>query len=124
MGMNPTKTESGSRERRTIGRRRPEPGERERVVAEWVASGKKVEEMAVVTGWPACTLYRWRSDLREKKALKQACTTKLLPVPKPAFAMSGAWAAEVTVGSGLSVRLSAGCTPEWAAQLVGELKRC
>lgn len=48
--MNPTITESGSRERKAESRS-PEPGERDRVVAEWAATGKKVEEMAVATGW-------------------------------------------------------------------------
>ena len=123
--MNPTITESGSGERKARGRRSPEPGERERVVAEWAATGKKVEEMAVATGWSAYTLYRWRSDIRATKApKKQEGGTKLLAVPKPVSTMSGAWAAEVMMGSGLSVRLLAGCTRAWAAQLVGELKRC
>jgi len=117
-------TESGSGERKVKENRSPEPGERERVVAEWAATGKKVEEMAVATGWSVYTLYRWRSDIRAEKTPKQTCATKLLAVPKPVSAMCGAWAAEVTMGSGLSVRLSAGCTPAWAAQLVGELKRC
>ena len=122
--MNPTITESGSGERKARGRRSPEPGERERVVAEWAATGKKVEEIAVATGWSVYTLYRWRSDIRAEKTPEPACRTELLPVPKPASAMSGAWAAEVMMGSGLSLRLLAGCTPAWAAQLLGELKRC
>jgi len=87
-------------------------------VAEWAATGKKVEEMAVATGWSAYTLYRWRSDIRATKApKKQEGGTKLLAVPKPVSTMSGAWAAEVMMGSGLSVRLLAGCTRAWAAQL-------
>jgi transposase-like protein len=124
--MNTTTTENGTNERKITRPRWPAPGERERVVAEWAASGKTVEEMAAQTGWSTHTLYRWRLDVRHGRGGSGATPSrpKLLPVPKPASGAPGAWAAEVAIGTGISMRLSAVCPPAWVGQLVRELKSC
>ena len=106
--------------------RRPMPGERERILAEWATSGMPVDEMAAQTGWSPYTLYRWRLDAGGGKAPKGArpSKAKLLAVPRPTSLATGVWAAEVAMSSGISVRLSAGSAPAWIAQLVRELKSC
>lgn len=95
-------------------------------MAEWAASGKTVEEMAAATGWSPYTLYRWRQEARAGRGSKAAMPPppKLLAVPKPVSAGPGAWAAEVVIGAGMSVRLSAGCPAAWAGELVRELRPC
>lgn len=121
--MNKTTQKEEGRKNQERGRR-PEPGERERVVAEWAASGKTVDQMAAETGWSIYTLYRWRLDAREAKAGKETAEPRLLAVPKPERVGHGGWAAEVTIGNGLSMRLAAGCAPRWAAEMMRELRRC
>ena len=123
-----TATENGTEDRKITRLRRPEPGERERVVAEWAASGKSVEEVAALTGWSPYTLYRWRLDAGQGKRSKPkpapSSQPKLVAVPRPTSLATGAWAAEVTVSPGVSVRLSSSCSPAWAGHLVRELKSC
>jgi transposase-like protein len=122
--MNTTTAENKTDETRVSSHRRPATGERERVVAEWASSGKTVDEMAAATGWSPYTLYRWRLDAGQGKRSKPKVATepRLLVVAKPAAA--GVWAAEVVIGAGVSLRLSAGCPSGWAAELVRELRRC
>jgi transposase-like protein len=125
--MNTTTTEAettGSDVRGRLGR--PARGERERVLSEWAASGRTVDETAAATGWSKHTLYRWRRDAapqgrrRPQKVPKNA---PLVAVPKPVAAASGNWAAEVTIGR-IGLRLAASCSAEWAAQLIRELAPC
>ncbi len=124
--MNTTTRENGTNEGKITRPRWPAPGERERVVAEWAASGKTVEEMAAQTGWSTHTLYRWRLDVRHGKGRNGATASrpKLLAVPKPTSAAPGAWAAEVMIACGISVRLAEGCSASWAGRLLRELKVC
>lgn len=121
--MNTTTPKEEERKNRENGRR-PQPGERERVVAEWAVSGKTVEQMAAETGWSIYTLYRWRLDAREAKAGKGTAKPRLLAVPKPEAVVYGGWAAEVTIGNGLSMRVGAGCAPRWVGEMMRELRRC
>ena len=119
--MNTTDDNTNGTEIRKL--RRPGSAERERVLAEWAASGRRIEEIAATTGWSRHTLYRWRQLARKGKRVKKAAIPALLAVPRPAEP-SGRWAAEVTIGSTMTVRLAAGCAPAWAGQLVRELKPC
>ena len=108
------------------GFRHPEPGERERVLSDWAASGRTVEETAAATGWSKHTLYRWRRDAAPHGRRRRQKVPKVAPlvaVPKPVSPASGSWAAEVTIGR-IGLRLAAGCSAEWAAQLIRELAPC
>lgn len=124
MSMNTTTIGDGTEEVKPNGRR-PEPGERERVLADWAASGRTVEQMAAATGWSTYTLYRWRhtAGARKSPKIKPAKRPSLLPVPKPPSAVTGSWAAEVAIGT-VSVRLSPGSPVGWIGQLVRELRSC
>ena len=107
--------------------RRPEAEERERILAEWAATGKSVGEMAAATGWSAFTLYRWRHEAgrgrRSKARRKRMSAPSMLVVPKPTSPPASVWAAEVAIG-GISLRLATGCPASWAAELVRELRPC
>lgn len=104
-------------------RRRPQAGERERILAEWAASGRTVEEMAAATGWTTWTLYRWRAESRGvQRPRRRAPERALVAVPPPA--VRGTWAAEIQAGHGWTLRLTGGCCPAWAGQLARELQRC
>ena len=122
--MNTTTSESGTDEGKLARPRRPEAGERERVVAEWAASGKTVDEMAAKTGWSTFTLYRWRLDAgqgkRSRPKVAPSPPTKLLSVPRPALEIPG------SLGGGGDDRLRDKRSlfrrvvrPAWAAQLFG-----
>ena len=104
--------------------RRPEEGERERIIAEWAASGKTVRAMAVETGWSEWTLYRWRKRAQHGGqnlgAKPRPAKRALVAVPAPAF---GVAVAEVMTRGGV-VRLWATASPAWAGQLIQELNRC
>jgi len=125
--MNTTTTEgeaTGSDVRGRLGR--PARGERERVLSEWAASGRTVEETAAATGWSKHTLYRWRRDAATQRRRRQQKVPKIAPlvaVPKPVSPASGNWAAEVTIGR-IGLRLAASCPVGWAAELIRELAPC
>lgn len=106
-----------------VERRRPQTGERERIVAEWAASGRTVEEMSAATGWTTWTLYRWRAEAREgKRPRRRDSERAMVAVPRPPA--GGVWVAELQVGQGWTLRLAGGCCPAWAGQLARELSRC
>ena len=108
---------------RSAGRRRPQAGERERILAEWAASGRTVEEIAVATGWTTWTLYRWRAEARgPARPRRRTPKRALVAVPPPK--VSTAWSAEILSGRGWSLRLADGCCPAWAGQVARELNRC
>lgn len=119
--MNTTGNETNGIEFRKL--RRPSSAERERVLAEWTASGRTKEEMAAATGWSPHTLYRWwlqANNVKPKRTPKP-----MLNVPPPAQPVRQAWAAEIMIGAGAtSVRLSPSCAPSWAGELVRALKPC
>ncbi len=103
-------------------RRRPQAEERERILAEWAASGRTVEEIAAATGWTTWTLYRWRAEARgAKRPRRRAPERTMVAVPPP---VNGRWAAEIQTGRGWTLRLASGCCPAWAGQLAQELHRC
>ena len=106
--------------------RRPQAGERERVLSDWVTNGRTVEETAAATGWSKHTLYRWRREaaaLQRRRLQKRPKIPQLVAVPKPVSTGSGSWAAEVTIGP-IGLRLAASCPAGWAAQLIRELAPC
>ena len=124
--MNTTTTEAEATGSTVGGRlRRPGPGERERVLSDWVARGGTVEETAATTGWSKHTLYRWRREAApvHRRRQKLAKISPLVAVPKPVSASAGNWAAEVTIGP-IGLRLAATCPAGWAAQLIRELAPC
>lgn len=119
--MNTTGDEAEGSEVRK--KRRPTKVERERILAEWAASGRTQEEMAALTGWSRHTLLRWRQVANGASAKKTA--KAMLDVPPPPGRFREVWAAEIIWGrETMSVRLSAGCRPNWAGDLVRELKSC
>jgi hypothetical protein len=106
--------------------RRPQAGERERVLSDWARSGGTVEETAAGTGWSKQTLYRWRREaaaLQGRRLRKGLKIPQLVAVPKPVSTGSGSWAAEITIGP-IGLRLAASCPAGWAAQLIRELAPC
>lgn len=121
--MNPTTT-GGSAESRANRPRRPLSGEREKILAEWAASGKAVTTVAAETGWSEWTLYRWRERARRGESnlagKKKGWRGGLVAVPAP---VTGAAVAELTTRSGV-VRFFAPASPTWAAQFIRELSGC
>jgi transposase-like protein len=127
--MNTTTTQDGTGEAgRPLARRRLDAGERVRVLSEWAASGRTVEEMAAATGWSAYTLYRWRQEAgqgrRAHRRTVKPTSQRLVAVPKPPLTNHGSWVAEIVIGAGLSVRLSPSCPAAWAGQVIRELRSC
>jgi transposase-like protein len=108
------------------GRLRPEASEREKILAEWAASGQTVREVAESTGWSTWTLYRWRAEARGDGTPRRRRPSErgLVAVPAPVATANGEWAAELLTTTGIRVRLAASCAPAWAAQLARELDRC
>lgn len=103
--------------------RRPAPGERERILAEWASSGRSLEEMAAMTGWSRHSLYRWqRQAAKGRSPTARLAPAKLVAVPRPA-AVTGPWAAEIGLGRAV-VRVAAGCPAKWIAEVVEALKPC
>ena len=104
--------------------RRPLSGEREKILADWAASGKPVTTVAAETGWSEWTLYRWRERARRGESnlggKKKGERGGMVAVPAPA---SGAAVAELTTRHGV-VRCFAPASPTWAAQFIRELNRC
>lgn len=121
--MNTTTSENGTTETNARAPRRPDAGERARVLAEWAANGRSVKEMAAATGFSTHTLYRWRHEAGRRRRVALPARPALIAVPKPATSW-GIWAAEVEIGTGLKLRLSAGCPPGWTGQVVRELRSC
>lgn len=103
--------------------RRPGTDERAVILAEWVKSGRTVEEMARATGWSPWTLYRWRAKARGVgRPRRGRSTAALVAVPAPVG--TTAWPAEIVTVGGVRLRLTTACTPEWVVQLVRGLERC
>lgn len=85
-------------------RRRPQARERERIVEEWTASGRTVEEMAAATGWTRWTMYRWRAEAREgRRPRKRDSERTMMAVPRPPD--GDGWVAELQAGQGWMLRL-------------------
>lgn len=103
--------------------RRPAPGERERILAEWASTGRSLEEMAAASGWSTHSLYRWRREAAKGRSpTARRAPAKLVAVPRPAAAM-GPWAAEIGLGRRV-LRVAAGCPAKWIAEVVEALQPC
>jgi transposase-like protein len=125
VAMNTTTIENGENNgagERHPKRRRPSPGERERILAHWAREGRTVEEMAAASGWSTHTLYRWRHEASKKRRRESTPAPRLIAVPKPS-APSTPWAAELAIGA-VSLRLGPGSPAAWVADLIRALKSC
>ena len=127
MNHETTGTTTGTAVAGVNGRRGPKEGERERILADWAAHGKKVEEVAEETGWSQWTLYRWRGRARRgevdrgcKGRTSQRAAAGMVAVPAP----SGSTAlVEVETRAG-RLRVLAPTAAGWVAELIRELNRC
>lgn len=102
----------------TSGRRRVSAEERSRLVSLFRASGLTQAQFAEQQGIKLSTLHLWlyRGARRKNKP------PRFCEVPVSSL-VSTAWAAELVLGSGMTLRLSAAAKADWICTVVSALRQ-